>query len=93
VERALVIKAWLEAGLAGLSADGLITHYGGEGAIWGLSLPGGLPPVAARDGLLEEGVILRPIAPNRLAMCPPLVITAEQVGRIFTALRRVLTGR
>jgi putrescine aminotransferase len=87
--RALDIKGWLEAGLEELRADGLIDHPCGEGAVWGLSVPG--DPVAARDRLLGEGVILRPIGPNRLAMCPPLVITEEQVAHIFAALRTVLT--
>jgi len=89
VERALVIKAWLESGLEELRGDGLITHPCGEGAVWGLSVAE--DPVVVRNRLLDEGVILRPIGPNRLAMCPPLVITEEQVGRIFTALRTVLT--
>jgi len=91
VERAVEIKGWLQAGIDGLLADGLITDPRGEGAIWGISV--GEDPVAVRNRLLGEGVILRPIAPNRLAMCPPLVITEEQVGRIFTALRRVLAAR
>ena len=91
VERALVIKAWLEAGLEELHGDGLITHPCGEGAVWGMSVT--QDPVTVRNRLLDEGVILRPIGPNRLAMCPPLVITEEQVGRIFAALRRVLAAR
>lgn len=88
VERALEIKGWLEAGIAGLQADGLITDPCGEGAIWGVSVDES--PVAVRDRLLGEGAIVRPIAPNRLAMCPPLVITESQVERIFTGLRKVL---
>ncbi|MBN2114530.1 MAG: aspartate aminotransferase family protein [Acidimicrobiia bacterium] len=88
VGRALEIKGWLEAGITGLQADGLITDPRGEGAIWGVSVDES--PVAVRDRLLGEGVIVRPIAPNRLAMCPPLVITESQVERIFTALHRVL---
>jgi adenosylmethionine-8-amino-7-oxononanoate aminotransferase len=90
VERALVIKAWLESGLEELRGDGLIAHPCGEGAVWGCSVAE--DPVAVRNRLLDQGVILRPIAPNRLAMCPPLVITEEQVARIFGGLRRVLTA-
>mgnify|MGYP000057748308 CR=1 FL=1 len=32
-----------------------------------------------RDALLGEGVIIRPIPPNHMSMCPPLVITDEQM--------------
>jgi 4-aminobutyrate--pyruvate transaminase len=42
-----------------------------------------------RDRLLGEGVIVRPLG-TAIAMCPPLVITDEQVDRIVDGLARVL---
>jgi adenosylmethionine-8-amino-7-oxononanoate aminotransferase len=42
--------------------------------------------------MLAEGVIVRPIPPNHMSMCPPLVITDEQVDRILEVFGTVLRG-
>jgi putrescine aminotransferase len=83
----------LEAGLRGLRQEGLVDDARGEGGVWAVSVPDGTDAVTTRDQLLAEGVIVRPIPPNHLAMCPPLVITDDQIGRILGALRKVLAGR
>ncbi|OFW54272.1 MAG: acetylornithine aminotransferase [Actinobacteria bacterium RBG_16_70_17] len=93
VERAVFIKGLLEPGLQGLWEKGLVTDVRGEGAVWAVSVPAGTDLLAVRDGLLEQGVILRAIPPNSLSMCPPLVITEGQIGQIVQALDKVLRTR
>jgi adenosylmethionine-8-amino-7-oxononanoate aminotransferase len=46
----------------------------------------GADPSAVRDRMLENGVICRPLAPDALAFCPPLVITDDQLDRCVEAL-------
>jgi len=93
VERAVFIKGLLEPGLQGLWEKGLVTDVRGEGAVWAVSVPAGTDLLAVRDGLLQQGVILRAIPPNSLSMCPPLVITEGQIGQIVQALDKVLRTR
>ncbi len=89
LDRALAVGARLSAGLRSLHADGLVTEVRGEGAVWAVELNEGVSAPAARDGLLGEGVIVRPLG-TALAMCPPLVITDEQIDRVVDGLARVL---
>jgi adenosylmethionine-8-amino-7-oxononanoate aminotransferase len=89
LDRALAVGSRLSDGLRSLQADGLVTQVRGEGAVWAVELPEGRPAPAARDALLGEGVIVRPLG-TALAMCPPLVITDEQVDRIVDGLATVL---
>lgn len=88
--RAVAIGQRLGAGLRALEADGLVTRVRGVGGVWGLSVHDGQDPVAVRDRVLDSGVIVRPIAPTTLAMCPPLVITDDEVDEIVQALRGAL---
>ena len=88
--RATAIGARLQHGLSELHNDGLVTNVRGDGAVWGVSLPDGVDAVAARDALLNEGVIVRPLPPH-LLMCPPLVITDDQIDRMVAAMRKVLS--
>ncbi|NNC39599.1 MAG: aspartate aminotransferase family protein [Acidimicrobiia bacterium] len=88
--RATAIGERLGSGLRALRDDGLLVDVRGEGAVWGVSVNDGVNVVAARDALLSEGVIVRPIPPNHLTMCPPLVITDEQLDTMISAMRAVL---
>jgi adenosylmethionine-8-amino-7-oxononanoate aminotransferase len=90
LERATAIGVRLSAGLRDLQAEGLLTDVRGEGAVWGVSVPDGVDVVARRDALMRKGVIIRPIPPNHLTMCPPFVITDEQIDEIVSSLREVL---
>lgn len=90
--RAPAIGARLEVGLREMQAAGLLADVRGEGAVWGISLPEGRSPAEARDALLEEGVILRPIPPSHLSMCPPLVITDEQIDKMLAAMWKVFAA-
>jgi adenosylmethionine-8-amino-7-oxononanoate aminotransferase len=89
LDRALVVGDRLATGLQSLQADGLVASVRGEGAVWAVEMPEGREAPAVRDALLAEGVIVRPLG-TALAMCPPLVITDEQVDRVVDSLARVL---
>jgi adenosylmethionine-8-amino-7-oxononanoate aminotransferase len=90
--RATAIGERLSAGLLALQDEGLLIDVRGEGAVWGISVPEHVDVTATRDVLLGEGVIIRPIPPNHFSMCPPLVITDEQIDKITSSLRKVLAG-
>ncbi len=87
--RATEIGARLENGLSGLLDDGLLVNVRGEGAVWGVTLNDGVDAVATRDRLLDAGVIVRPLPPY-LLMCPPLVITDDQIDQMIEGMRGVL---
>lgn len=91
VKKATEIGNRLAPALRSLLADGLITDVRGEGAVWAVNVPEDQDLVAVRDRVLDEGVIVRPIAPTTLAMCPPLVIGDEDLDHISAALRVALT--
>lgn len=90
LERATEIGIRLSTGLRALRDEGLLIDVRGEGAVWGISVPEGVNVVATRDALLNLGVIIRPIPPNHLTLCPPLVITDEQIDQIVDAIGTVL---
>jgi putrescine aminotransferase len=90
--RATAIGERLSAGLRELQDEGLLINVRGEGAVWGISVPADVDIVATRDALLGEGVIIRPIPPNHFSMCPPFVISDEQIDKIVSSLRKILVG-
>jgi len=91
-DRARAIGEQLEPALRALLDDELVAHVRGVGALWAVSLPDGVDPVATRDRMLDLGVIVRPIAPSTLAICPPLVIEPADLAAIPAAIRGALTG-
>ncbi len=74
-------------GLSALEADGLIESWRGMGAVYAAEL--GRDSIPVRNEVLEEGVIVRPIGTS-LAICPPLVITDDEVGRIIDTMASAL---
>ena len=91
VDRATAIGRQLEPALCALLDDGLLADVRGIGALWGVSVPDGRDPVAIRDRMVELGVIVRPIAPATLAICPPLVIGDDDLATIPDVMRAALT--
>ncbi len=87
VDRVDSIGERLRAGLTALEGDGLIESWRGMGAIYAAEL--GRDAVPARDKMLEAGVIVRPMG-TCLAICPPLVITDDEIGRIIDAMADAL---
>ena len=39
---------------------------------------------------LEEGLVVRPLADDRMAICPPLIITADEINELFDRFARGL---
>ncbi len=74
-------------GLSALQADGLIESWRGMGAVYAAEL--GRDSIPVRNDILEGGVIVRPIG-SCLAICPPLVITDDEVGRIIDTMASAL---
>ena len=89
--RAMAIGKHLESALTPLLDEGRLVDVRGAGGVWGVSLPEGADPVAVRDRVLDLGVVIRPIAPTTLAICPPLVISDDELEEVVTALRTALT--
>ena len=82
------LGARMQAGLRSLVDDGLYAGLRGEGFVFALVTRPDQTPIETRNKLLEQGVIARPLA-DSLAICPPLVMTDEQVDRVVDALAAV----
>ena len=87
VQRALHIGRKLVEGLEALASDGLIASHRGTGAVQAAVLD--RPSMDVRNDMLQRGVIVRPIN-DALAMCPPLVITDDEIGRIIDTMAESL---
>ena len=85
VDRANAIGDRLSAGLESLAADGTIDHVRGVGAVWGAEMTAGVDAAAVRNRMLERGVIVRPLN-ETLVMCPPLVITDDEIDRVVDVM-------
>ncbi len=94
LERARALGLLFGDRLGGLLSDGLVTEVRGEGAIWAVDIaeaaPGDAPAIAT--AMIDDGVIVRPIGPTTLALCPPLVLTDDEACRIVESMRRALAG-
>jgi adenosylmethionine-8-amino-7-oxononanoate aminotransferase len=89
--RAAAVGRRIEAGLEALRGDGVVTEVRGAGAVWAAQLPPDRDAPTVRNAALGAGVVFRPLG-NALAMCPPLVITDEQVDRMIDVLADVASG-
>lgn len=83
VGRARHLEKLLGGGLRALGADGLIREARGVGGLWAADV--GERATAVRDRLFERGVIVRAVG-DVVALCPPLVITDEQVSEVLDRL-------
>lgn len=88
VERANHIGEQLEKGLQALVGDGMAKSYRGVAAVWALDL--GRDAIPVRDEVMAQGVIVRGVE-NSLLMCPPLVITDDEMGHMIEAFANALT--
>jgi adenosylmethionine-8-amino-7-oxononanoate aminotransferase len=77
----------IRSGLEALRIEGLIESWRGTGAVYAAEL--GRDSVPIRNRILANGVILRPIG-TCLAICPPLVISDSEVGRIIDTMADAL---
>jgi adenosylmethionine-8-amino-7-oxononanoate aminotransferase len=89
LSRATHIGELFEKGFSALTADGVITGYRGAGAIWAAILPDTIDATAVRDAMIKKGVVARSI-PNVIAVCPPLVITDEEINTVLDVFAEVV---
>jgi len=82
-QRANHVGEKFQEGLRALEADGLIESWRGMGAVYAAEL--GRDSIPVRNEILANGVIVRPIG-TCLAICPPLVITDDEVGRVIDTM-------
>jgi adenosylmethionine-8-amino-7-oxononanoate aminotransferase len=85
--RAIHVGEQLQEGLRALQSDGLIESWRGMGAVYAAEL--GRDSIPVRNEILANGVIVRPIG-TCLAICPPLVITDDEVGRVIDTMAAAL---
>jgi adenosylmethionine-8-amino-7-oxononanoate aminotransferase len=90
LKRATLIGERVGPPLQALLDDGQLADVRGVGGVWGVSVPDGVDPFAVRDRMLDAGVVVRPIAPATLALCPPLVISDDELDEVVAALRTAL---
>ena len=91
LERALHVGKRIEEGFRALADDGVTTGLRGVGAIWAATLHDTHDATAVRDAMIAKGVIARAI-PGCIAVCPPLVISDEQVDKVIDTLAATLRG-
>ena len=89
--RAGAIGDRLGRGLRLLADDGSIAQVRCAGAVFGVGLHAHTTAFDVREVLLEHEVIVRPIGDDTLALCPPLVITDDQIDHCLVALSTVLS--
>jgi len=87
VERANHVGERIRSGLEALQADGLIESWRGTGAVYAAEL--GRDSIPVRNEMMANGVIVRPIG-TCLAICPPLIITDDEVGRVLDTMAEAL---
>lgn len=82
----------LEPRLSALVDGERVVDVRGRAGIWAVECGGAIDAVAMRDQMLDDGVIVRPLGANTIALCPPLVITDPQLEQIVDSLTRALPG-
>jgi predicted acetylornithine/succinylornithine family transaminase len=75
---------------AGLEAMDGIEEVRGRGLMLGARLSGNRDPGEVARGLLAEGLVVNPIAPDTLRLLPPLVITEGDVDEALSIMARAL---
>lgn len=88
--RAVEIGDRLEGALDDLCEEGVLGGRRGAGAVWAAEMPDGVGAVAVRDRMLALGVIPRPLGPDAVAFCPPLVIGDDDLARCTDALAQAV---
>jgi adenosylmethionine-8-amino-7-oxononanoate aminotransferase len=88
--RATEIGARLGDGLRTLVDSGAADEIRVAGAVFGIGLHPHTPAPRVRDTLLDHGIIVRPIGDGTLALCPPLVVSDEQIDECVAAISAVL---
>ena len=101
-EHAADVGAYLHQQLAGLAEHPLVGEVRGMGLIGGVELVANKAQKTAFAGNAvaaycqrqceEGGLILRALGGNTIAICPPLIITREQIDELVSVLGAALDG-
>ena len=100
-DHAAEVGAYLQAQLRAIFTDHpLVGEVRGKGLIaalelvsnktTGATIPGGKGGAAAVKACQDEGLILRAVAGNALAFCPPLIITRSEVDEMLKRTKTAL---
>ena len=87
VARAHHVGRKITEGLDALATDGLIASHRGVAAMHAACLD--RPSIDVRNDMLRRGVVVRSIN-DVLAICPPLVITDDEIDRIIDTMAESL---
>ena len=90
VDAAQRIQQRMSEGFTALLGDGMIQSFRGIGGIWACEI--GEDAIPIRDAIIDRGVVCRGIG-EALALCPPLIITDDEIGTIFDTFSDVLKQR
>jgi|TARA_B100001105_G_scaffold85366_1_gene67611 adenosylmethionine-8-amino-7-oxononanoate aminotransferase len=90
VDAAQRIQQRMSEGFTALLGDGMIQSFRGIGGIWACEI--GEDAIPARNAIIDRGVVCRGIG-EALALCPPLIITDDEIGTIFDTFSDVLKQR
>ncbi len=77
-------------GFTELRNEGLVADVRGEGGIWALAMHPSVSAFDVRNGMLDRGVIARPIGATAVAFCPPLMIGDDDLDLCVTATKDAL---
>lgn len=86
VDRARHIGERLRDGLTSLADDGSYAGARGVGGMWALATNPDQDAAGVRARMLERGLIVRPIAHHTITLCPPLVVTDDQIDTLVDGL-------
>lgn len=94
VARAAALEDVLTKVLDPLRDHPLVTEVrSGSGFLAGVALRTDVDGAAVAADVTDEGVIVRAIHENTLQICPPFVVTDDEVGHIATTIRTALDRR
>ena len=65
-------------------------HLDSDGDLVGAHNGNVVNNVELRRQFMDEGLIVRSLSGDRIALCPPLIITEEEIGELFDRLTRAL---
>lgn len=94
VARAGALEDVLDKALDPLRDHPLVAEVlAGAGFLAGVALRADVPADAVATACTDNGVLLRAIHENTLQICPPFVVTDDEVGHLADTVRAVLDAR
>ncbi|GAA1787244.1 aspartate aminotransferase family protein [Planosporangium flavigriseum] len=92
VERAAELEGVLARAVKPLADHELVADVRSAGFMAGVQLLPEVPGEAIADACIAGGVVMRAINNNTLQICPPFVVTDEEVSRIAATIQDALDG-